>query len=62
MFLSIDKDNVKKLIVDQAWSLDRDKVVVGINNLGRPIVDKGGLFSTVMGYLASTKYGISYKA
>ena len=53
---------VKKLRVDQIWSLSDEKVVVQTDAHGRPIGDEGGLFSGVMGHLARTKYAIDYEA
>ena len=52
---------VKKLRIDQIWSLSGEKVIIQTDVHGRLIGDERGLFSIVMGHLARTKYVIDYK-
>ena len=52
---------VKKLGVEQVWSLDNEKIMVDFDSQGRPIGDGGGLFLRAMGHLARTKFPIDYE-
>ena len=52
---------VKKLGVEQVWSLDKEKVMVDFSSQGHPIGDGGGIFLRAMGHLARTKFPIDYE-
>lgn len=53
---------IKKIKVEQVWTLEDEKVVIQVDDQGRPIDEEGGLFSGAMGHLARTKFPIDYES
>ena len=53
---------VKKIKIEQVWTLEEEKVLIKVDAQGRPTDEEGGIFSRAVGHLARTKFPIDYES